>query len=269
MRTFSTTTSAPAPSMTTPASDLAALSRRLGDASLDAAILGEGNTSIRVDDATFLVKASGSNLATLGEDDLVRLRFDAILPLLSGSGPVAEAQLAATYQQAKVDQASPRRPSVETVFHAALLRLPGVAVVAHTHPTAINMLTTSARWREHLDGRLFPDEVVVLGEHSAFVPYIDPGVELARAILASVNEVAARTGSVPRTVYMQNHGFIALAKNPTDAWNITLMAIKAARIRLGAIQAGGFNTLGEAVARHLKNRPDEKYREALLAQQQQ
>ena len=67
-----------------------------------------------------------------------------------------------------------------------------VAVVAHTHPTAINMLTTSARWREHLDGRLFPDEVVVLGEHSAFVPYIDPGVELARAILASVNEVAAR-----------------------------------------------------------------------------
>lgn len=251
--------------MTDPASDLAALSRRLGDPAADAAILGEGNTSIRFDAETFLVKASGSNLATLEPTDLVHLRYAEILSLVAGSGAVAEADLARVYQSAKVDQASPKRPSVETVFHAGLLRIDGVNVVAHTHPSAVNMLTCSANWRQVLDGRLFPDEVVVLGEFSVFVPYIDPGVELARAILAAVRDFQQARGHTPKTVYMQNHGFIALAKNTTEAWNITAMAIKAARIRLGAIQAGGIATLGEAVARHLKNRPDEKYREALLA----
>ena len=79
---------------------LVALSHAVGAPALDAAILGEGNTSIRVDDGTFLVKASGSSLVSLGADDLVHLRFDRILPLLSG-GAVDEAQLTAAYEAAR------------------------------------------------------------------------------------------------------------------------------------------------------------------------
>ena len=40
------------------------------------AILGEGNTSTRVTDTTFLVKASGSNLATLDTESVAECRFD-------------------------------------------------------------------------------------------------------------------------------------------------------------------------------------------------
>ncbi|HSW43277.1 MAG TPA: hypothetical protein VLM76_12275 [Patescibacteria group bacterium] len=43
---------------------LIGLSRSLGEPSRQLAILGEGNTSARIDDETFWVKASGTQLAT-------------------------------------------------------------------------------------------------------------------------------------------------------------------------------------------------------------
>ena len=43
------------------------------------------------------------------------------------------------------------------------------------------------------------------------------------------------------------------------------MAIKAARIRLTALQTGGINRLDAATVAHLLGRPDEKYRIAALS----
>jgi rhamnose utilization protein RhaD (predicted bifunctional aldolase and dehydrogenase) len=239
------------------------MSRTIGAPSLDAVILGEGNTSIRVDADTFLVKGSGCQLATIQDADFVHLRFDRILALLE-RGTVSEAELVEAYEAAKVDPAQKRRPSVETLFHAICLSLPGVDVVAHTHPQAVNALTCSKAYPRALEGRMFPDEAVVLGPASVFVPYLDPGLTLARAIHAGIGAYAQRYGAAPKVVYMQNHGVIALAANGTEAVNITTMAIKAARIRLGAIAAGGITRLSDDVVAHLINRPDEKYRAKLL-----
>ena len=58
------------------------LSHFLGEENRQLAILGEGNTSAKIDEETFLVKASGSCLRTLTRDDLVSCRFDALLPML-------------------------------------------------------------------------------------------------------------------------------------------------------------------------------------------
>lgn len=63
-------------------SELLALSRFLGEEHRHLAILGEGNTSAKIDDDTFVVKASGSCLQTLAEDDVVACRFDKLLPML-------------------------------------------------------------------------------------------------------------------------------------------------------------------------------------------
>jgi len=246
-----------------PHARLVELSHAVGAPALDAAILGEGNTSVRVDDATFLVKASGCQLATLGRDDLVHLRFDKLLPLLDG-GAISEAELSAVYESAKVDPGHKRRPSVEALFHAMCLQQPGVQVVAHTHPTAVNGLTASRGWPEVLSGRMFPDEAVVLGPDSVFVPYVDPGVVLARAIRDGINAYRARHGATPKTIYMQNHGLIALGATQTEAVNITAMAIKAARIRHIALTTGGINRLDEATVAHLLGRPDEQFRMAAL-----
>ncbi|MBA3847183.1 MAG: class II aldolase/adducin family protein [Planctomycetes bacterium] len=244
--------------------DLVAMSNQLGAAALDAAILGEGNTSAKVDDQTFYVKGSGCSLATMVGGDFVHLKTATILGLMSEAA-VDEARLKTVYEAAKVDPQQTRRPSVETLFHAVLLQYPGVNVVAHTHPTAVNALTVTPGWDKHLAGRLFPDEAVVLGRDSVFVPYVDPGVVLAKAIKDGVDAYRAKHGEVPKVIYMQNHGFIALAGTTSEAVNITAMGIKAARIRLGALTAGGINPLPAATIDHLLARPDEKYRQKQLA----
>jgi rhamnose utilization protein RhaD (predicted bifunctional aldolase and dehydrogenase) len=249
--------------MSDPLADLVTMSRTVGDPTLDLVILGEGNTSVRADADTFWVKGSGSQLSTIEAKHFVRLRFDRVLAMLDKE-TYTEAELNAAYEGAKAEHGDPKRPSVETVFHAVCLSIPGVNAVAHSHATAVNMLTVSTGWPQVLQGRLFPDEAVVLGLHSAFVPYIDPGVVLARAIRDAIADFGRQHSGYPRAIYMQNHGVIALGRNATEAVNISMMAAKAARIRLGAIQAGGLNLLPDATAQHIVNRPDEKYREAQL-----
>ena len=244
--------------------DFVTLSHAVGEPTLDAAILGEGNTSVKGENDTFYVKASGCSLGTLGSQHAVHLKRAPIMALLDQPA-VDEAALQAAYKAAKVDQNSPFRPSVEAVFHALLLGYPGVGAVAHVHPTAVNGLTCSRSWPLSLAGRLCPDEAVVLGPDSVFIDYVDPGAELGKRIRAGVDAYRAVWGLVPKVIYMQNHGVIAVGNNVGDAINIVHMAIKAARMRLMAMQAGGMNPLPKEVISHLLGRPDEKYRQQLLA----
>lgn len=71
---------------------------------------------------------------------------------------------------------------IEATMHAVLLELDGVSWVGHTHPSAINAITCSLRFGELLAGRVFPEEVVVLGPASLLIEYADPGVPLGIAV---------------------------------------------------------------------------------------
>ncbi|MDA3962275.1 MAG: class II aldolase/adducin family protein [Planctomycetota bacterium] len=243
--------------------DLVGLSHKIGAADMDCAILGEGNSSADLGDGTFAVKGSGCCLGTMGPEHFVRLYREPIVALLEQDIPLDALQ--EHYRAALVDRHQLRRPSVETVFHAMALSLPDVSYVAHTHPTAVNALTCAPEWRALLAGRLCPDEAVVLGPDSVFVPYVDPGITLARCIRDEIDAYRVRWGSSPKVVYLQNHGLIALGGSATEAFNITVMAVKAARMRLGCLQAGGINPLPEAVVAHLLGRSDEHYRIQQLA----
>src|SRR5947209_19427407 len=61
---------------------LLALSHELGAEHRELAILGEGNTSAKLSGETFLVKASGSSLGTLGAADLVECRSAPLLAMI-------------------------------------------------------------------------------------------------------------------------------------------------------------------------------------------
>lgn len=240
------------------------LSHELGREERQLALLGEGNTSARVGDgATFLVKASGAVLATLEAGGLVECHADRLLPLLDQLGlddaAVDEALLAA-----RVDPAA-RKPSVEAVFHAYLLSLPGVAFVGHTHPVSVNQILCSRHARTFARRRLFPDEIVCCGAESVFVPYTDPGLVLARAIRTAVRAYIRRLARPPRVILLENHGFIALGPTPAAVLAATLMGAKAAAIFAGAAALGGpprFLTVAQ-VAR-IAGRPDEHYRQRAL-----
>ncbi len=246
-----------------PLDQVVQLSRAIGEPALDAVILGEGNTSMRCDAETFWVKGSGCSLGSMAAGDFVKLRFAPLLALLDG-GPCDEARLQQVYADAKVDPAHPRRPSVEAVFHALALTYGGVNVCAHTHPTAVLGLVCNPRWRELNRGRLCPDEAVVTGRESVLVDYVDPGVELARAIKRGIDAHVEKHGETPKVVLMRNHGFIALAKSTTEALAITAMGVKAARLRAIAAASGGLHPLEDSVVAHLLARPDEKHRQKVL-----
>jgi rhamnose utilization protein RhaD (predicted bifunctional aldolase and dehydrogenase) len=67
--------------------ELVGLSRSLGCPERDLVILGEGNTSVRLDDESFLVKASGTSLAGADPGSFVRMDFGRTLALLDLRDP--------------------------------------------------------------------------------------------------------------------------------------------------------------------------------------
>lgn len=244
-------------------SQLAAMSRRLGDPAHDYVILAEGNTSARVDDQTFWVKASGREMHGIGPEGFVQVRFDRALAVLDGPD-LSDAEVKEALAAAKVDPAAPGHPSVETFLHALCLQLPGVNFVGHTHPTAVNAITCSTTFASALAGRLFPDEIVVCGVAPALTPYVDPGLPLARAVRTTLAEYLDAHGERPKTIYMQNHGFIALAPTARQVENITAMAVKAARVLVGAYSLGGPNFMTPQHVARIHTRPDEHYRQRQL-----
>ena len=242
---------------------LVALSNHLGDPAMDCAILGEGNTSTRADAETFWVKASGFELRTITAKGFVRVAFDRVFDLLDRPA-LSDAEVKAGLSAAKVDPAAIAHPSVETLLHAIGLNLEGVNFIGHTHPVAVNSLTCSVGFEAAFAGRLFPDEIVICGPAPLLVPYVDPGVPLARYIQQQLAVYADRYGQPPRVILMQNHGLIALGRTPQQVENITLMMVKTARILLGAITAGGPRFMAQADVDRIHTRPDELYRRQKL-----
>ncbi len=239
------------------------LSHQLGREERRLAILGEGNTSVRVSPDTFLVKASGSNLATLSDVGVTECNFSALLPLLDKKAMTDEAIDAALFAARLSTDA--KKPSVEAIFHAYLLTLPGVNFVGHTHPIAVNQLLCSKHARTFAKRRLFPDEIVCCGVESVFVPYTDPGLKLAQAIRAAVVAFIERLARAPRVILLENHGFIALGATPESVLAATLMGAKSAEIFVGAAAAGDQpRFLTAAKVARIAGRPDEHYRQKAL-----
>jgi rhamnose utilization protein RhaD (predicted bifunctional aldolase and dehydrogenase) len=247
--------------------EMLSLSHALGDPGQDWAMLGEGNTSAVKDQQRFYVKASGSQLATMGPQNVCEVFFAPILTALNESRDYSDAEVKDLLLSSCADGgASGLKPSVETLLHAFLLTLPEVNFVGHTHIISINSLLCSQRGWEAVcsEGRLFPDEIVVCGVAPCCVPYVDPGVPLARALRDSVLNYQQKHGMRPKTIYLQNHGFIALAGTAQEVVNIHRMADKEAQIMLGTFACGGPKFLSPDNVSRIFSRPDEHYRQKAL-----
>jgi len=239
------------------------LSHQLGKEERRLAILGEGNTSTRVSDGTFIVKASGSNLATLDAKSVTECRLEDLVRVLDAK-KMTDAEVEAALLASRVDSAA-RKPSVEAMFHAWLLTLPGVNFVGHTHPVAINgILCTQHHTKAFATKRMFPDEIVCCGAEFVVVPYVDPGLKLAQTIRRSVTAFIKRTSRSPRVILLENHGLIALGGTPQAVLAATLMAVKAAETFTRAVTLGSPRFLSAATVARIAGRPDEHYREKVL-----
>ena len=251
--------------MTNSLHSLIDMTRALGEPARDYVIIGEGNTSMRIDDQSFYVKASGHQMQGIDEGGFVAVRFAPMLTMLDVPPTTLSEQKAIT-QAARVDPSDDRSPSIEVSFHAMLLHECAVAYIGHTHPTVINQLMCSAYAADFAFKRRFPDEVVLCGPRSALVPYADPGLPLALVMRERVRAYMDEHGEAPKVILLENHGMIALGDTATEILKITAMAVKAARIHLGAQLTGAPTFLPEAEVQHLYKRPDEIYRRQLFVE---
>jgi rhamnose utilization protein RhaD (predicted bifunctional aldolase and dehydrogenase) len=239
--------------------ELVALSHHLGEEGREYVVVGEGNTSARIDTDTFWIKTSGSYLSTLKPDDFVQVNRRRVLMLLDGGS--TDEDVTRALMEARVKPDSAGRPSVETTLHAVLYELTEAQCIGHTHPTAVNIIVCS-EYASDITRHLIPDEIVVCGAASVWVPYTDPGVPLTREVYARVKDYIEQHHESPRVIYLQNHGMLALGQSARQVQNVTAMAVKHARVLAGALALGEPHWLSERDVARLHTRPDEEVRRA-------
>ncbi len=242
--------------------ELVTLTRTLGDPAADLVVLAEGNTSARLADGTFAVKASGARMDRATAGDFVVTDPEPLLTALADHRTTQDT-LSGLLDAGPDADGRPRRASIETLVHVGAIEYGGASWVAHTHPTAVVGLLAVDRAEALWTEPLFPDEAVVLGP-PAWVPYAEPGLALGRSVVASISEYADREGVTPRLVLLGNHGIVALGSTPAEVEAITTMCVKAARVRSVALGAGGLAPLNGDDARTLAGRPDEAERRTRL-----
>ncbi len=239
--------------------ELVEMSRELGDPANDFAILGEGNTSARIDEDAFYVKASGTTLEDIDEEGFIKVSISKVLAILEDAS-AGDAEVTQVFKDALVDAGETRRPSVEAMLHAILLSVPEFKFVGHTHPVHVSMVLCSNRGEELATQGLFPDQIVSLGHKCVFVPYVDPGLVLAREIRARFEAFVEAEGVLPRAILMQNHGLITMGESPRAVTSCTAMAEKSAQILVGAYALGGPHFMAPEQVDRIFTRPDELYR---------
>lgn len=248
--------------MKEPIAALVKLSREIGREDRHLAILGEGNTSVKLSPTQFAVKASGSMLATLTDADVTVCDTAKVLATFDKKSPT-DAEIEHLLLDSRIEPHA-KKPSVESMFHAWLLQLENIHYVGHCHPLAANQILCSPRARDFAERRLFPDEIVCCGPASVYVPYADPGLPLAREIRERTNAFIQQHRQVPRLILLQNHGLIALGATPNAVLACILMATKAAAIFAGAAAMGGPVFLTPDHVSRIAGRADEAYRQQQL-----
>ena len=201
-------------------------------------ICGEGNVSTRVDKDTFLIKASGTSLHTLSEEDLT---------LCNTNG--AQIEL------------SHKKPSIETSFHAWIMKtFSEINYIAHTHPPHTTKILCSTSIYSFANHRWFQDQIVRNGIKSCVVPYAPPGKKILKLVEKHVSQFVNDEGYFPKLILLQNHGIISASTSQKDCAASTLMCEKSAEIFIGARLLGGVNFLTKKEVSEVDGCPNENYR---------
>lgn len=218
------------------AEELVELTRQLGRPEKDLVILAEGNTSMLLDDGRVVVKASGSNMASVTADDFVTVEVAPLVALIDDS-LATQADVTAALDAGMVDGRR-RRGSIEALVHVAVQAVAPAAFVGHTHPTAVVGMLASVHAETAWAEWVYSDEAVVIGR-PLYVPYATPGIDLGRIFLSALRRRVDETGEMPQLVLLGNHGIVAIAPTPSGVEGISDMAVKGARVRSVAYSVGG------------------------------
>jgi NAD(P)-dependent dehydrogenase (short-subunit alcohol dehydrogenase family)/rhamnose utilization protein RhaD (predicted bifunctional aldolase and dehydrogenase) len=208
--------------------DLASVSRRYG-ADLDFVFLGGGNTSFKTADTLF-IKPSGVALAEIQPEQFVRMDRQALARIFATELPadVWEKEAAVkALMEAAVRPLGSGRASVEAPVHDVI----EYPFVVHLHPPMVNGLTCAVDGRKAC-AQLFPEAL--------WLDYCNPGATLSLVVKQALDQAKARTGSVPKVMFLQNHGVFVAAE--------TLAEIEAQYGRIMAVLRDAYAKAGVCTA---------------------
>jgi Uncharacterized conserved protein len=165
-----------------------------------------GNTSFK-DDKFMWIKATGTSLCNITEEDFVILDREKLKVVetkkYSEYASEREKQIRNDLFRACVYPERNLRPSVETSLHEMI----NYKFVVHTHPTLVNALMCSNEAGQRTI-QLFGDKVL-------YVPYTNPGYLLFKRVKAEIAGYRDKFQTDPNIILLQNHGVI-VAADTTD-----------------------------------------------------
>lgn len=171
----------------------------------DLAQAGGGNTSVKLDEHTMLVKSSGFQLADVNEQTgYSKVDYKRIVEYFREHvEPFAEDVFTEEKENQLLKEAQIQggRASIETFLHAITGKY-----TLHSHPLLVNILTARAD-AEQIVHELFPKAV--------FVPYRKPGAALAEAY-DKIYRAGEAQGADDSIVFLQNHGLVVSGEDADE-----------------------------------------------------
>ena len=197
-------------------------------------LAGEGAVASLLPGGTsFAVSVTRASLARLDTGSLVEFDLAKAQALVALEDATPEQII-----EAQNNPAAPA-PSADALAFADLLAFDGVRFALHSQPIPINQVICSPRARQFSDRRNLPDEILTCGQASVLVPFMPPGLLLAKEIRRKIFLWRDRYKTIPKLVLIQNHGMIALGATVQEVQTITEAAVKYAEIFVGAAMMGG------------------------------
>jgi len=183
---------------------------------------GGGNTSVKTrmadgigeDHAVLCVKGSGWDMATIEPAGHPAVKLETV-KRLRGLAALSDEEMVNQVRLALLDSTAPN-PSVETLLHAFLPH----TFVDHTHANAVLSLV------DQPDSADIAREV--WGNEMAFVPYIMPGFELAKAAAEAYDAASDVKGLI-----LDKHGIFTFAATARESYERMVAMVSRAEDRIG------------------------------------
>ncbi len=212
---------------------------------------GGGNTSCKTDDGKFMyVKASGTSLANMDKEKGWRkMDINEVHKILQDDKLMRRsADIRETLVMQKMamccedDFGLASRPSVESPLHAFLDK-----VVIHLHPEAVGAYVNCKSGKEKIL-KLFDDEK----KQILWVPYVDPGLTLARKTYSLVQKYVKVHNCLPDIIFLEKHGLFVSASSPAAGLRIVKRVIKKCSKSLNDLKPGRMTDPDTSQVNHCK-----------------
>jgi rhamnose utilization protein RhaD (predicted bifunctional aldolase and dehydrogenase) len=179
--------------------ELIQLSRFAGER-FDLVQASAGNASLKTDDDTMLIKASGLKLSEVhSERELCQVSVNKLIKFVAESENAEDDRSTDSLDRVAMDcllaanRSKGKLPSNETFLHALLGPL-----TLHTHPPVVTSIVCQRGWREKIAGVI---------QDALFVDYRTPGIRSAIATRAVLEESGWKKGD-RAIIFLQNHGLV-------------------------------------------------------------